>query len=91
MHWRAYWYIIGHSQGPEYKEFVKTATADNEIQFIEVSDTEVANVVFPNTEPTNLFFGIVKSEPERYTAYGELVLVNIYATGTFLWKCLTSA
>ncbi|XP_015867599.3 protein disulfide isomerase-like 1-6 [Ziziphus jujuba] len=65
-------YVVGffeNFEGPEYKEFVKTATADNEIQFIEVSDTEVANVVFPNTEPTNLFFGIVKSEPERYTAY----------------------
>lgn len=73
INWTAYWGTIELPQGPEYEEFVKAATADNEIQFVEVSNIEVANVLFPNIEPTNLFLGIVKSEPERYTAYGELV------------------
>lgn len=59
-------------QGHYYEEFVKAATSDNAIQFVEVSDVDVANVLFPNVKPTNLFLGIVKSEAERYTAYGEL-------------------
>ncbi|CAN6700940.1 unnamed protein product [Malus baccata var. baccata] len=56
-------------EGPNHKEFVKAATADNAIQFVEASNIEVANVLFPNMKPTSLFLGIVKSEPERYTAY----------------------
>lgn len=60
-------------QGPDYEEFVKAAAADNAIQFVGVSNIEVAKVLFPNVKPTNLFLGIVKSEPERYTSYGELV------------------
>ncbi|KAF3450745.1 hypothetical protein FNV43_RR06834 [Rhamnella rubrinervis] len=65
-------YVVGFFENfeePEYKEFIKAATADNEIQFIEVNNIEVANVLFPNIKPTNLFLGIVKSEPDRYTAY----------------------
>ncbi|KAL6134476.1 hypothetical protein ACLB2K_066707 [Fragaria x ananassa] len=56
-------------EGPHYKEFVKAATADNAIQFVEVSNIDVANVLFPNVKQANLFLGIVKSEAERYTAY----------------------
>lgn len=52
---------------------MKAATADNELQFIEVSNTEVADVLFPKIKPTNKFLGVVKSEPERYTIYGELM------------------
>lgn len=64
-------------QGQDYEEYVKAATADSEIQFIEVSDIEVANVLFPNIKPAKSFVGIVKSEPERYTTFGELVNIHI--------------
>ncbi|XP_050384509.1 protein disulfide isomerase-like 1-6 [Argentina anserina] len=56
-------------EGPNYDEFVKAATADNAIQFVEVSDSNVASVLFPNLKPANLFLGIVKSEAERYNVY----------------------
>ncbi|KAM1113865.1 hypothetical protein ACFX13_047429 [Malus domestica] len=56
-------------EGPNHKEFVNAATADNAIQFVEASNIEVANVLFPNMKPTSFFLGIVKSEPERCTAY----------------------
>ncbi|XP_062008374.1 protein disulfide isomerase-like 1-6 [Rosa rugosa] len=65
-------FVVGlfeNFEGPNYEEFVKAATADNAIQFVEVSDIDVANVLFPNVKPANLFLGIVKSEAERYTAY----------------------
>ncbi|KAG6425920.1 hypothetical protein SASPL_110129 [Salvia splendens] len=52
---------------PDYGEFVKAAAADNEVQFIETSSTEVAKVLYPT--PTKPFFGLVKSEPEHYTSF----------------------
>ncbi|KAF2301213.1 hypothetical protein GH714_020846 [Hevea brasiliensis] len=55
-------------EGHDYEEFVKAAISDNEIQFVETSDPAVAKVLFPDSKSTN-FIGIVKSEPERYTAY----------------------
>ncbi|KAI3759680.1 hypothetical protein L6452_07675 [Arctium lappa] len=56
-------------EGPDYEEFVKAATTDNEIQFVETSSPRIANILYPDVKSTNLFFGIVKSEPERYTSY----------------------
>lgn len=56
-------------EGPDYEEFVKAATTDNEIQFVETSSPEIANVLFPDVKSKNPFLGIVKSEPERYTSY----------------------
>ncbi|KAA8541790.1 hypothetical protein F0562_022942 [Nyssa sinensis] len=56
-------------EGSEYEEFVKAATSDNEIQFVETTDIDVAHVLFPDTKPNNLFLGLVKSEPEKYTTY----------------------
>ncbi|GKV16260.1 hypothetical protein SLEP1_g26928 [Rubroshorea leprosula] len=56
-------------EGPDYEEFVKAATSDNEIQFVAVNSIEVAKVFFPDIKANNLFLGIVKSEPERYTLY----------------------
>lgn len=61
---------MNFSQGHDYEEFVKAATSDNEIQFVEVSDPGVAKVLYPDRKSTN-FIGIVKSEPEKYTAYGK--------------------
>ncbi|KAK4349926.1 hypothetical protein RND71_029239 [Anisodus tanguticus] len=55
--------------GPDYDEFTKAAKMDNEIQFVETSNAEIAKHLFPNIKPTNLFLGLVKSEPEKYTEY----------------------
>lgn len=59
------------SQGPDYEEFVKAATSDNEIQFVETSNSEVAKVLYPDIKAANHFLGLVKSEPERYTEFGK--------------------
>ncbi|CAK9174601.1 unnamed protein product [Ilex paraguariensis] len=56
-------------EGPDYDEFVEAATSDNEIQFVETSSTEVANVLSPDIKPTDRFVGLVKSEPEKYTTF----------------------
>ncbi|EOY26799.1 PDI-like 1-6 isoform 1 [Theobroma cacao] len=56
-------------EGPDYESFIKAATSDNEIQFVETSSIEVAKVLYPDIKATNLFLGIVKNEPERYTVY----------------------
>lgn len=61
-------------QEHEYEEFIKAAASHNEIQFVEVNDIEVAKVLFPDIKPCNHFLGLVKSEMERYTAYGKLVI-----------------
>ncbi|KAL3610632.1 hypothetical protein D5086_001652 [Populus alba] len=57
-------------EGHDYEEFIKAATIDNEIQFVEVSSSAVAKILFPNINARDNFIGIVKSEPEKYTAYG---------------------
>lgn len=57
-------------EGHDYEEFIKAATTDNEIQFVEVSSSSVAKILFPNINATDHFIGIVKSEPEKYIAYG---------------------
>ncbi|KAE8659518.1 Protein disulfide isomerase-like 1-5 [Hibiscus syriacus] len=65
-------FVIGHFEkfgGSDYEAFVKAAMSDNEIQFAETNNIEVAKVLYPDIKATN-FLGIVKSEPERYTAYG---------------------
>ncbi|XP_077219681.1 protein disulfide isomerase-like 1-6 isoform X2 [Tasmannia lanceolata] len=56
-------------EGPDYEEFLKAATADNEIQFVETSNAEVAAVLFPDIALKNHFLGIVKNEPERYVTF----------------------
>ncbi|KAK7325175.1 hypothetical protein VNO77_29310 [Canavalia gladiata] len=65
-------FLVGRSdkfEGPEYEEFLSAAKSDNETQFVEVSKIEVAQVMYPDIKPAGHFLGIVKSEPERYTAY----------------------
>ncbi|GAB4850202.1 protein disulfide isomerase-like [Ancistrocladus abbreviatus] len=56
-------------EGPEHQEFVKAALSDNETQFVETNSVEIAKLLFPDIKPTNLFLGLVKSEPERYTIF----------------------
>lgn len=72
--WHYREFVLKICQGPEYEEFVSAAKSDNETQFVEVSKVELAQVLYPDTKPTDNFLGIVKSEPERYTAYGEYVI-----------------
>ncbi|XWS11924.1 hypothetical protein CRYUN_Cryun37aG0047000 [Craigia yunnanensis] len=57
------------SKGSDYEAFIKAATSDNEIQFVEANSIEVAKTIYPDIKATSLLLGIVKSEPERYTAY----------------------
>lgn len=64
-------FCVKISQGPDYEEFLSAAKSDNETQFVAVSQLELAKVLYPDIKPTGHFIGIVKSEPERYTAYGE--------------------
>lgn len=76
MYWCSFYMTHKYSQGSDYEEFVKTAAADNEIQFVETSNFEVAKVLYPDIKSTDHFLGIVKSEPDRYTGYGELVILQ---------------
>ena len=66
-------------QGPEHVEFVKAATTDNEIQFVETNDINIAKVLFPEVGTEKKFIGLVKSEPERYEKFGKLVLYLLLA------------
>ncbi|KAK9142591.1 hypothetical protein Syun_011991 [Stephania yunnanensis] len=63
--------VIRLSYGTDYEEFRKAAVADNEIQFVETSDIEVARVLYPDLKSPNQFLGIVKSEREKYVAFEE--------------------
>ncbi|KAL8256754.1 hypothetical protein R6Q59_028795 [Mikania micrantha] len=56
-------------EGPNYGEFVKAATTDNEIQFVETCTSQIASILFQDVKSTNPFLGIVKNEPERYTSF----------------------
>ncbi|XP_073143233.1 protein disulfide isomerase-like 1-6 [Henckelia pumila] len=60
--------LFENFEGPDHEEFVKAATAENEIQFVETRNSEVAEVLYPVTKPTTLFFGLVKGEPEQHTS-----------------------
>ncbi|KAI9126963.1 hypothetical protein K1719_001522 [Acacia pycnantha] len=62
------------AHGSDYEEFVKAKKVDNETQFVEVNKAELAKILFPDLKHSDLFLGIVKSEPKRYTAY-ELTLI----------------
>ncbi|XP_008795059.2 protein disulfide isomerase-like 1-5 [Phoenix dactylifera] len=67
-------FIIGlfeNYEGTDYEEFVKAATTDNEIQFVETNDISVAKVLFPDIKPKKNFLGLVKSEPERFEKFEE--------------------
>jgi protein disulfide-isomerase A1 len=52
-----------------HDEFVKAASLDNEIQFVETSSIDVAKLLFPNLKTNNVFVGLVKTEAEKYTSY----------------------
>ncbi|KAJ6838158.1 protein disulfide isomerase-like 1-5 [Iris pallida] len=65
-------YIVGlfeKYEGTEYEEFIKASSADNEIQFVEVNDISIAEILFPDIGSVKQFLGLVKSEPERFERY----------------------
>ncbi|XP_010487456.1 PREDICTED: protein disulfide isomerase-like 1-6 [Camelina sativa] len=66
-------FILGLFENSEassgYDEFVKAASLDNEIQFVETRSSHVAKLLFPDLKTNNVFVGLVKTEAERYTAY----------------------
>jgi hypothetical protein len=61
-------------QGAEHEEFVKAATAENEVQFVETTDRNVAKVLFPGIASEEQFLGLVKSEPEKFEKFGKYPL-----------------
>ncbi|GMH17677.1 hypothetical protein Nepgr_019518 [Nepenthes gracilis] len=61
--------LFENFEGPQYEEFVKAAISDNETQFVETNSIEIAELLYPDIKLTNLFLGLVKSEPERYTMF----------------------
>lgn len=72
-------FVVGlfeNFEGPDYEEFIRAATSDNEVQFIETSSLEIAKVLFPDAKPTYPFLGLTKSELERYTAYEDTFNVD---------------
>lgn len=60
-------------EGIEYDEFVKAAATENEIQFVETNDVNIAKVLYPDIRSNKPFIGVVKSEPERYESFEEKI------------------
>ncbi|KAG8093886.1 hypothetical protein GUJ93_ZPchr0012g19614 [Zizania palustris] len=56
-------------EGAEYEEFLKAATAGNEVQFVETNDRNVASILFPGIASEEQFLGLVKSEPEKFEKF----------------------
>lgn len=57
--------LFKNYEGAEYEEFVKAATTENEVQFVETNDRNVAKILFPGIASEEQFLGLVKSEPEK--------------------------
>ena len=53
---------------------MKTATTDDEVQFVETSDRSVAKILFPGITSEEQFVGLVKSEPEKFEKFGKYLL-----------------
>ncbi|XP_062228134.1 protein disulfide isomerase-like 1-5 [Phragmites australis] len=65
-------FVIGlfkNFEGAEYGEFVKAATTDNEVQFVETNDRSVAKILFPGITSDEQLLGLVKSEPEKFEKF----------------------
>ncbi|KAJ0962901.1 hypothetical protein J5N97_028023 [Dioscorea zingiberensis] len=57
------------SRGVEYEEFLKAATTDNEIQFVEANAFNIAKVLFPDIGAEKQFIGLVKNESEKFEKF----------------------
>ncbi|KAI4976924.1 hypothetical protein ZWY2020_050531 [Hordeum vulgare] len=56
-------------EGADHEEFVKAATAENEVQFVETNDRNVAKILFPGIASEEQFLGLVKNEPEKFEKF----------------------
>eukprot|EP01018_Ginkgo_biloba_P002217 Gb_19724 [translate_table: standard] len=56
-------------EGIAYEEFVQAAIEDNEVQFVEVSNLEVAKFLNPEINYLPQTLGLVKSEPEKLVLF----------------------
>ncbi|XP_068662937.1 protein disulfide isomerase-like 1-6 [Aristolochia californica] len=70
---------MAKQQGSGYEEFVKAATANNEIQFLVTSNPEVVVVLFPNLKSEDNFIGLVQKEQEQFVPHE-----NTFVGGKFL-------
>ncbi|XP_052160472.1 protein disulfide isomerase-like 1-5 [Oryza glaberrima] len=61
--------LFKNCEGAEYEEFVKAATSENEVQFVETNDRNVAKILFPGIASEEQFLGLVKSEPEKFEKF----------------------
>jgi protein disulfide-isomerase A1 len=50
---------------------MKAATTDNEVHFVETSDTSVAEVLFLGITSEEKFVGLAKSEPKKFEKFGK--------------------
>lgn len=58
-------------EGDEYDQFVKAATTENEMQFVEAHDIDIAKVLFPDIGAEKQFIGLVKNESEKFEKFTE--------------------
>ncbi|CAM0912919.1 unnamed protein product [Alopecurus aequalis] len=61
--------LFKNYEGADHEEFVKAATAENEVQFVETNDRNVAKILFPGIASEEQFLGLVKSEPEKFEKF----------------------
>lgn len=65
-------------EGVAYEEFVKAATEDNDVQFVEVNKVEVATFLSPEISGLPYSLGLIKSEPEKSVLFeGEFIKETI--------------
>ncbi|GLJ30324.1 hypothetical protein SUGI_0599850 [Cryptomeria japonica] len=65
-------------EGIAYEEFVKAAREDNDVQFVEVDNLEVAKFLSPEMNHLPNSLGLIKSEPENFVLFeGEFKKENI--------------
>lgn len=61
--------LFKNYEGADHEGFVKAATAENEVQFVETNDRNVAKILFPGIVSEEQFLGLVKSEPEKFEKF----------------------
>uniref|UniRef100_A0A0D9WM85 protein disulfide-isomerase n=1 Tax=Leersia perrieri TaxID=77586 RepID=A0A0D9WM85_9ORYZ len=61
--------LFKNFEGAEYEEFVKAAMSENEVQFVETNDMNVAKILFPGIASEEQFLGLVKTEPEKFEKF----------------------
>ncbi|XBI35710.1 hypothetical protein VPH35_121365 [Triticum aestivum] len=61
--------LFKNYEGTDHEEFMKAATAENEVQFVETNDRNVAKILFPGIASEEQFLGLVKSEPEKFEKF----------------------